>query len=70
VYTGIKGKELAVLYTIERAIVCFDLKTGKYTAEYKLPEGAVEPATFFNFAYANGMFWLFDMEARVWHSFK
>lgn len=70
VYTGIKGKELAVLYTIERSIVCYNIQTGKYTAEYKLPEGAVEPSAFFNFAYANGMFWLFDMDSRVWKSYK
>ena len=69
VYTGIKGSELALLNVKSKKIELYDLKEGYLSAELSLPiEADVEKS--FNFAYANGIFWLFDMENRVWIGYK
>jgi len=69
VYTGIKKAELGLLNTVNREIELYDLETGSITRKFSLPESApVETAL--NFAYANGIFWLFDTEARIWKGYK
>lgn len=69
VYTGIKKAELGLLNTVNREIELYDLATGNVTRKFSLPEDAtVESAL--NFAYANGIFWLFDKEARIWKGYK
>ncbi len=69
VFTGIKKAELGLLNTLNREIELYDLATGNVTRKYSLPEDApVEYAL--NFAYANGIFWLFDKNARTWKGYK
>lgn len=69
VYTGIKNAELGFLNLEKKQIELYDLLTGFMTQKIKLPEDApVEPA--FNFAYANGIYWLFSIEDRKWIGYK
>lgn len=68
-YTGIKGQELGVLNITNKQVELYDIKTGFLTKVLSLPEtSVVEP--FFNFAYANGTYWLFNIELRKWVGYK
>ena len=68
-YTGLKGRELALLAPVERQIVLFDLKTGAEAEVLQLPASApVEEV--FNFDCANGMYWLFDRERKIWFGYQ
>lgn len=69
VYTGIKGQELGFLNVIAHQVELYDAKTGFLTKKLALPEDAIAE-TAFNFAYANGMYWLFDIELRKWVGYK
>jgi hypothetical protein len=69
IYTGIKGSEIGFLNVDDMQVELYDLSTGFLTTILNLPEGA--PAEhMFNFAYANGMYWLFSMNDRVWTGYK
>ncbi|MEO5563528.1 MAG: hypothetical protein ABIR18_08835 [Chitinophagaceae bacterium] len=69
VYTGIKGQELGLLNITNKQVELYDIKTGFLTKVLTLPEtSVVEP--FFNFAYANGTYWLFNIEMRKWVGYK
>lgn len=70
VYTGIKGSELGFLNVTLTQIELYDIKTGYLTRKLPLPENEAKAESGFNFAYANGIFWLFDMEKREWSGFK
>jgi hypothetical protein len=39
------------------------------TSRLELPETASVNKSF-NFAFANGMYWLFNMEERIWTGYK
>lgn len=69
VYTGIKGQELGFLNISSKEIELYDIKTGFLVKSLTLPETATTESTF-NFAYTNGIYWLFDMEARKWIGYK
>ena len=69
VYTGIKGAELGFLNITDSQIELYNIADGFLTRKLKLPEDASINATF-NFAYANGMFWLFNMDERTWTGYK
>ncbi|MCX6319698.1 MAG: hypothetical protein NTW29_20635 [Bacteroidetes bacterium] len=69
VYTGIKGAELGVLNILDMQIELYNIADGFMTQKLKLPEEAPVNQSF-NFAYANGMYWLFSMESRTWSAFK
>jgi len=69
VYTGIKGAELGFLNITNKQIELYDIKTGYLTKKLSLPETATPEATF-NFSYANGMYWLFNMDLRKWVGYK
>ncbi|MFT3678202.1 MAG: hypothetical protein QM781_20075 [Chitinophagaceae bacterium] len=69
IYTGIKGQELGVLNVAENQIELYDIKTGYLIKLLTLPETAT-PELSFNFAYANGTYWLFNMEERKWIGYK
>lgn len=69
VYTGIKGAELGVLNVLDLQIELYDISNGFMTQKLKLPEDAATNASF-NFAYANGMYWLFNIELRTWTGYK
>ena len=69
VYTGIKGQELGFLNITNKQVDLYDIKTGFLTKTLAFPETAICEQTF-NFAYANGIFWLFNMELRKWVGYK
>lgn len=69
VYTGIKGQELGFLNTTNMEIELYDMVSGFMTKRLALPIDAPVNASF-NFAYANGMYWLFSMEERKWTGYK
>jgi hypothetical protein len=69
VYTGMKNAEIGLLNTINGEIELYDLKTGHVTRKFKLPDDSPAEVAL-NFAYANGIFWLFDTEARIWKGYK
>jgi len=69
VYTGIKGSELGFLNTMEMQIELYNIADGFMTKALKLPEDAPMNSSF-NFAYTNGMYWLFSIEMRTWTAYK
>lgn len=69
VYTGIKGAELGFSKPASYEIELYDVKTGFLTRRIRLPETA-PTNTSFNFAYTNGMYWLFNIETREWSGYK
>ncbi|HMT74214.1 MAG TPA: hypothetical protein PKA77_09110 [Chitinophagaceae bacterium] len=69
VYTGIKGAELGFVNVTDRTIELYDMSNGFLIRSMELPEEATVESTF-NFAYTNGMYWLFNMESRIWTAYK
>lgn len=69
VYTGIKGAELGVLNILDMQVELYDIVSGFMTQKLKLPEDAPMYNSF-NFAYTNGMYWLFNIELRTWTAYK
>lgn len=69
VYTGIKGQELGFLNVTNNAVELYDIQNGYLTKVLTLPETA-SPEHSFNFAYANGIYWLFNIELRKWIGYK
>lgn len=69
IYTGLPNAEVGVLNTVDKQVELYSIKTGFLSKKIQLPEDA--PAEqMFNFAYANGIYWLFNMEARTWLGYK
>ena len=69
VITGLPGSELGFLNADEKQIELYNIKTGLLIKKLQLPKMAVTEKIF-NFAYANGIFWLFDMDSRTWTGYK
>jgi hypothetical protein len=69
VYTGLKGAELGFFNITEMQIELYDIASGFLSVKINLPEDAPSNASF-NFAYANGMYWLFNIETRIWTGYK
>lgn len=69
VATGIKDAEFGLLNTTEKQIELYDAKEGYLKQTLKLPEGAPVEASF-NFAFSNGIYWLFDITNRKWIGYK
>jgi len=69
IYTGIKGQELGFLNNTENQIELYDIQSGFLTKIIPLPEDVITE-TSFNFAYANGIYWLFDIDNRKWVGYK
>jgi hypothetical protein len=69
VYTGLKGAELGFLNNDNKQIELYSIDKGTMTTVLKLPEEAVVNSSF-NFAYTNGMYWLYDIDKRVWTGYK
>lgn len=69
VYTGVKGQELGALNVYDKQIELYDIKTGLLTKTLKLPSDATTEASF-NFSFANGIYWLFNMDERKWVGYK
>lgn len=69
IYTGIKNAELGILNKTDKQIELYSFDNGFLTKKLKLPDDApAEPS--FNFAYTNGIYWLFNMETRTWIGYK
>ena len=69
IFTGIKGQQVGFLNVTNKQIELYDVTTGFLTKTLALPETATPELTF-NFAYANGIYWLFNMELRKWIGYK
>lgn len=69
VATNIPNRELGFLNIESKQIELYSFKGGYLQSMLKLPDGApVE--SIFNFAYSNGLFWLFDIKNRKWIGYK
>ncbi|HLG40842.1 MAG TPA: hypothetical protein VI461_14280 [Chitinophagaceae bacterium] len=68
-YTGIKGQELGFLNITNKQIELYDIKSGFLSKVLTLPETATTE-DLFNFAFANGTYWLFNIELRKWVGYK
>jgi hypothetical protein len=69
IFTGIAGAEIGILNVTENQVELYNKANGFLTQKLKMPAD-IPVETFFNFAYANGMFWFFDMEKRIWTGCK
>jgi hypothetical protein len=69
VATNIKDAEFGFLNTASKQIELYSYKEGYLQMTLKLPETAPVEASF-NFAYANGVYWLFDIANRKWIGYK
>jgi hypothetical protein len=69
IYTGIPKAELGFLNYIALQIELYNAKTGLLTQVLKLPEDVIAESSF-NFAYANGTYWLFNIESRRWTGYQ
>jgi hypothetical protein len=67
-YTGILNAEFAILNYDDMLIELYNRK-GTLTKSFQLPDDVIL-YTNFNFAYANGIWWLFDKGAKAWYGFK
>ena len=69
IYTGIRGAEIGLLNHYKKQVELYNITTGYMTRKLLFPTDA--PAnTILNFAYTNGVYWLFDKENRVWKGYK
>jgi len=69
VATGITNAEFGFLNTANKQIELYSYKGGLLQQTLKLPDTAPVEALF-NFAYSNGIYWLFDIENRKWIGYK
>lgn len=69
IYTGLPNAQLGFLNFIDFQVELYNQKTGLLTQIIKLPED-VPAETSFNFAFANGMYWFFNMTDRKWIGYK
>lgn len=69
IYTGLPGAEIGLLNHEDNVIELYDIKTGYLTRKHVLPADAPSPELL-NFAYSNGIYWLFDKPARTWRGYK
>jgi len=69
VATNIKNAEFGFLNTANKQIELYNYKDGYLQSTLKLPDSAPVEATF-NFAYSNGIYWLFDIANRKWIGYK
>jgi hypothetical protein len=69
IYTGMKNQELGFLNIEKKQIELYDIQNGFLTKIVPLPETASTEASF-NFSYANGIYWLFDIDNRKWVGYK
>lgn len=69
VATGIKDAEFGLLNTVEKQIELYAAKEGYLQQTLKLPDSAPVESSF-NFAFSNGIYWLFDITNRKWIGYK
>lgn len=64
-----RPKDAGLLNVEKRAVEYYNMSNGRFTASVELPYGAPVESSF-NFAFANGYIWLFDMDSRTWKGYK
>lgn len=69
IYTGIPKAEFGLLNVIEKQVELYNRKTGLMTQKLKLPAD-IETWPAFNFSYANGTYWAFNQDTRIWTGYK
>ena len=69
IYIGIKGQEIGFLNTNSKQVELYDIQSGYLNKTLSFPDTATTEESF-NFAYANSIYWLFDMELRKWVGYK
>lgn len=69
VYTAKPKAEFGLLNFFDKQIELYDAATGYMTEKLKLPETAPVDEMMC-FAYANGVYWLFDRSTRAWKGYK
>ncbi|MGB3008336.1 MAG: hypothetical protein WBC06_17605 [Chitinophagaceae bacterium] len=69
IYTGIKGAEIGFLNITEKHVELYNIADGFLTKKLSFPEDAPVYNNF-NFAYTNGIYWLFNIETRIWTGYK
>ena len=69
IYTGIPKAEFGLLNVYETQVELYNKKTGLMTQKLKLPAEVVTYGAF-NFSYANGTYWAFNMDTRIWTGYK
>ena len=69
VFTGILKNELGLLNYTKPQIELYNINTGAISQILKLPEDALA-YDWFNFSFANGIYWLFDKDKRKWAGYK
>ncbi len=69
IYTGIKDAEIGFLNVVSKQIELYDYASCNLSRVLTLPDFAPVQESF-NFAYCNGIYWLFDMDARIWFGYK
>lgn len=67
--TNIKDAEFGFYNTVSKQIEMYSYKEGYLQIILKLPDTAPVEASF-NFAYANSIYWLFDIPNRKWIGYK
>lgn len=69
VYTGLPKAEIGLLNHEDNVVELYNIKTGYLTQKLVLPaEAPAQPML--NFAYSNGIYWLFDKSGRSWMGYK
>lgn len=69
IYTGIKGAEIGVLNIMDNQVELYNIANGYLTKTLAFPEESVAPVSL-NFAYTNGIYWIFNVELRTWTGYK
>ncbi len=69
IYTGDAGAEIGLLNATKKQVELYNIKTGYMTKVVKLSLN-FKPETYFNFSYANGIYWFFNKETRYWHGLR
>lgn len=69
VATNIKDAEFGFLNTASRQIELYSYKEGYLQLTLNLPDSAPVESSF-NFAFSNGIYWLFDILNRKWIGYK
>lgn len=69
VYTGIKNQEFGLYNQKMNQVHLFSKKSGQLTKILELPKGFEKP-TSFNFAYTNGIYFIYDKSSGEWKGFQ
>lgn len=69
IYTGLPKAELGLFNHEDNVIELYNINNGYVTRKLVLPADAPSPEML-NFAYCNGIYWLFDKSTRLWKGYK